>query len=251
MSNDDDAFVVTDNTQLVLISGESGTGKSTSLMEIPGQDRWLYANCEAGKRLPFRNKYVQEIITDPYQVLELMDQCIQQPDAINGMIIDTATFLMDMYESLYIINSSNGQKAWGMYQQFWKELMQQKVAKMTKPVIILAHTRQELNENSGDYQTVVPVKGALKGTGIEAYFSTVVSTKKMKLKDLKDYENDMLHITDDDELVGFKHVFQTRITKGTTGERIRSPIGMFSVKETYIDNNAQMLLNHMNEYYNG
>lgn len=249
MSNDDDVGTI-DNTQLVLISGESGTGKSVSLMNIPNQDRWLYANCEAGKRLPFKNKFVQEIITDPYQVTELMDQCIAQPDAVDGFVVDTATFLMDMYESVYIINSSNGQKAWGQYQQYWKELMQQKVAKMTKPVIILAHTRTELNDNTGDYQTVVPVKGALKGTGIEAYFSTVVSTKRMKLKDLKDYENDMLHITADDELVGFKHVFQTRITKGTTGERIRSPIGMFTVKETYIDNDANQLLNHLNEYYN-
>ena len=36
------------NDQLVLISGESATGKSASLQNIRNQDRWLYLNCEAG-----------------------------------------------------------------------------------------------------------------------------------------------------------------------------------------------------------
>lgn len=251
MSNEEEEVPTIDNTQLVLISGESGTGKSASLMNLRNPERWLYANCEAGKRLPFRSKFEQVIITDPYQVHELLDQCIAQPDAIEGMITDTITFLMDMYESLYIVNSANGQKAWGQYQQYWKDLMQQKVARMTKPMIMLGHTRRELDDTTGDYIASVPVKGALKNSGLEAYFSTVVSTKRVKLKDLKDYANDMLHITPDDELVGYKHVFQTRITKATVGERIRSPIGLFSVKETFIDNDAQQLLDHMNQYYNG
>lgn len=240
-----------DNTQLVLISGESGTGKSASLMNLPDQERWLYANCEAGKRLPFRNKFYEEKITDPYTLYDYMDQAIEQPDAINGMIIDTATFLMEMFESVYVLNATNTQKAWGQYQQYWKELMQQKVAKLQVPMIILAHTRSELDETTGDYRTVVPVKGALRNNGIEAYFSTVVSTKKMKLKDLTDYKNDLLHITEDDELVGYKHVFQTRITKNTVGERIRSPLGMFARNETFIDNDAHQLLGRLHDYYNG
>ena len=59
----------------------------------------------------------------------------------------------------------------------------------------------------------------------------------------------MLHITEEDELVNFKYVFQTKITKTTTGERIRSPMGLFSTKETYIDNDAQILLDHLTEFY--
>lgn len=242
---------IVDNTQLVLISGESGTGKSASLMNLRNPERWLYANCEAGKRLPFRAKFDTQVVTDPYQVTEFVDLCVQQPDAVEGMIVDTITFLMEMYESVYIAGSSNGQKAWANYQQFWKELMQQKVARMTRPMLMLGHTKRELDEDAGVYNVAVPVKGALRSNGLEAYFSTVVSTKKMRLKDLKDYENDMLHITEDDELVGFKHVFQTRITKNTVGERIRSPLGMFTAKQTFIDNDAQQLLDHMNHYYNG
>ena len=80
-------------------------------------------------------------------------------------------------------------------------------------------------------------------------FTTVVSTKKMPLKDLEPYKNDMLTITEDEELLGFKYVFQTRLTKQTLGERIRSPMGMFTKEETFINNDVQILLDHLKDYY--
>jgi hypothetical protein len=61
------------NHQLALIGGISGTGKSASLMTIPNQERWAYLNCEAGKHLPFKNKFNTFRITDPYQVHEAFD----------------------------------------------------------------------------------------------------------------------------------------------------------------------------------
>lgn len=39
------------NDQLILVSGFSGTGKSASLRNIRNQEKWLYLNTEAGKRL--------------------------------------------------------------------------------------------------------------------------------------------------------------------------------------------------------
>jgi ABC-type lipoprotein export system ATPase subunit len=42
------------NDQLVLIAGESGSGKSASLINLPNHERVMYLNCEAGKKLPFR-----------------------------------------------------------------------------------------------------------------------------------------------------------------------------------------------------
>ena len=116
-------------------------------------------------------------------------------------------------------------------------------------MIFTAHVKDDLNEKTAEMKTAVPIKGALKGNGVEAYFSTVVSTKKIELKQLEAYENDLLIITDDDRDLGYKHVFQTRPTKNTTGERIRSPIGMFSREQTYMDNNAQLLLDHLHHYY--
>lgn len=237
------------NDLLVLISGESGTGKSASLRNLENQERWMYLNCESGKRLPFRNAFKTFKVDDPYQVYEGFDHATANPNDWDGVVVDTSTFLMDMYESKYIVGSANTQKAWGDYAQFFKNLMQDKVVKFNKPVIILAHTLSVYDEKTLDMRTSVPVKGALKNNGIEAYFSTVVSTRKMSVKELSDYSSAILTITEEEEMLGYKHVFQTKPTKKTVGDRIRSPMGMFSNKETYMDNDANLLMKHLKEYY--
>ena len=238
------------NTQLVLISGMSATGKSASLRNLRNQEKWFYANCEAGKSLPFKNKFKDLKIEDPNQIFEVFDHAIENPDECEGIIIDSLTFLMDMYESQYVLTSANKMQSWSAYNQFFKTLMQDKVLKFGKPTIILAHTQDFIDDKTLETKTYVPVKGALKAQGCESYFTTVVSTKKMSLKDLEPYKNDMLHITEDEELLGFKYVFQTRPTKQTIGERIRSPMGMFSKEETFTDNDVQVLLDHLKDYYN-
>ena len=92
-------------------------------------------------------------------------------------------------------------------------------------------------------------KGAVMKKGIEGFFSTVLSAKKVPLKKLKDYGSDLLTITEEDEMLGFKYVFQTRLTKDTVNERLRSSLHMWSIKETYIDNNIQSVINRLHEYY--
>ena len=236
------------NDQLVLVVGYSSTGKSASLRNLENQEKWMYLNCEAGKRLPFKNNFDRHIIEDPLQVLEGFDYATGNP-AYNGVIVDSLTFLMDMYETQYVINSANTMKAWGDYGQFFKIMMQQKVARLGKPAIFTAHVKDELDEKAMEMKTMVPVKGALKNNGVEAYFSTVVAAKKIAVKDLTPYKSSLLNITDEEQELGYKHVFQTRPTKTTTGERIRSPMGMFSKEQTFIDNDAQLLLDHLDEFY--
>lgn len=237
------------NDQLILVGGQSAGGKSASLRNIRNQSRWAYFNAEAGKRLPFRNDFQNIRIDEPYQVWGGFDEMIENPNLTDGAIIDSSTFLMDMFESQYVLNSTNSQKAWGDYAQFWKVLLQEKVVRYGKPVIIIAHVREELDEATHSMKTSVPVKGSLKNNGIEAYFSTVVEALKVPLKELEPFKNDMLTITEDEEELGFKYVFQTRLTKATTGKRIRSPMGMFSKAETYIDNDCQVLLDHLTQFY--
>ena len=127
--------------------------------------------------------------------------------------------------------------------------MQQYVAKSTKNVIVLAHTKQVMNDAEMVLETKVPVKGALNNNGIESYFSTVISCKKMPLNKLKDFASDMLTITEEEEMLGYKHVFQTRLTKDTVNERMRSSMGMWNIKETYIDNNAQLVIDKLHQFY--
>lgn len=237
------------NDQLILVVGYSATGKSASLRNIRNQEKWLYLNCEAGKRLPFRNKFDPSYrIEDPYQVHEAFDYGTNNPE-VSGIIVDSVTFLMDMYETLYVLPSANTMKAWGDFGQYFKILMQQKVTAFNKPTIFMAHVKDELDEKAMEIKTSVPIKGALKNNGIEAYFSTVVAAKKMTIKDLAKYENDLLSISDEERELGYKHVFQTRPTKTTTGERIRSPMGMFTKEQTFIDNDSQLLLDHLDKFY--
>lgn len=237
------------NDQLVLIGGESGAGKSASLRGIKNQDRWMYLNCESGKRLPFKNNFQNFTIVDPYQVHEAFDHAAQNTTDFDGIIVDSVTFLMDMFETQFIIGQANTQKAWGDFAQFFKVLMQEKVARWGKPTIIMAHVLTQLNEGAMEMRTQVPIKGSLKNNGVEAYFSTVVTAKKVQLKELEKYSSGMLHISEEETELGFKHVFQTRLTKNTVGERIRSPMGMFSREQTYIDNDAQALIDHLSQFY--
>lgn len=236
------------NDQLVLVVGYSATGKSASLRNIKNQDRWLYLNTEAGKRLPFRNRFKTFAIDDPLQVHEAFDHGTASDD-VDGIIVDSLTFLMDMYETQYVIHSANTMKAWGEFAQFFKVLMQEKVTRFRKPAVFTAHVLDVLDEKNMEMKTSVPVKGSLKNNGIEAYFSTVVAAKKIAIKDLEKYGSNLLTISDEERELGYKHVFQTRPTKGTVGERIRSPMGMFTKEQTYMDNDVQLLINHLNEYY--
>lgn len=240
------------NDQLVLISGESGTGKSASLMNIRDQSKWLYLNCEAGKRLPFRNNFKSITITDPYQVYEAFTATAPggpMEGQFKGVIIDTVTFLMEMFESVHVIGAKNTMEAWGFYAQFFKNLMQQHVAPSKLSVIMLGHTSSVLDETAGIYRTTVPVKGSLAKNGVEAFFSINVATKKIPLNQLAAFSNPMLTISPQDEAVGFKHVFQTTVTKNTIGERIRGPLGLWKPEETFINNDAQALLDHLAGYY--
>lgn len=236
------------NDNLILIGGEPGAGKSACLRNLRNPTGVLYLNCESGKKLPFRNQFIKKTITDPYQIYEGFTWAEANPD-VHTIVIDSASFLMEMFESVHIVGSADTRGQWQAYAQYWKELMQQYVAKSTKNVIIITHVSEDVDEATGLRKTAARVKGALKNIGLEAFFSLNVTAKKIPVRDLEAYTNQYLNISEEDKLVGYKHVFQTRITKSTTGERIRGPMGMFAPTETFIDNDAQLLLDVVNEFY--
>ena len=102
-----------------------------------------------------------------------------QPD---GIIVDSLTFLMDMFESRYIYQSADSRKAWGDYNQYFKTLLQDRVIRFNKPVIFTAHIAETLDEKAMEMKSAVPIKGALKGNGVEAFFSIIVYTTKKPIK---------------------------------------------------------------------
>lgn len=238
------------NRNIVLIAGKATTGKSSSLMNIENPEGVMYLNCEANKELPFNNKFEQYTITDPMQVFEAFDHAETQPH-IHTIVVDSLTFLMDMFETIYVQTATDTRAAWGEYAQFYNMLTQQKMANSTKRIAVLAHTADVLNESEGVREVRVKVKGSIMNKGVEAAFTTVLVTKRMPLEKLEGYKNDLLEpegegYTDD---FGYRHVFQTNPTKETVAEQIRTPMKMFSKDETFIDNDLNAVFKRIEEYY--
>lgn len=239
------------NNNLVLIGGKSGSGKSASLRNIKDPDGVIFANCESGKELPFASKFRQSKILNPYALCEIFERA-EKSKKIHTIIVDTITFLMDMLESQVVLTASEKEKfkAWAAYGDYWRKLMQENVAGSSKNVIMLAHTMDQLNENEGVMETKVKLKGSIMNQGVEAYFCNVLATKKISIVKLEKYQNPLLNITPEEEALGFKYVYQTRLTKETINECIRGPIGLWATEETFIDNDAQLVLDRLHTYYN-
>lgn len=236
------------NNNLVLLCGKSATGKSASLQMLKDPEGVMYLNCENNKKLPFKSKFKEFTITDPTDVPDAIDS-VQDNDKVHTIVIDSLTYLMDMFESTKVLTSANTMKAWGQYAQFMKNMMAQNVANSNKNIIFIAHTSDIFNESEMVNETMVKVKGSLMNTGVESYFSTVIGCKKVPIKNLEAYKSDLLSYNDEEKLLEYKYVYQTKLTKDTVNERIRSPMRMWDTKETFIDNNLQHILDRLHEYY--
>ena len=236
------------NRKCILVEGKSASGKSASLMDLKNPKGVLFLNCDAGKELPFAHKFVEQIITHPTQIEQWFTE-IEKTKDCHTVIIDTMTYLMGMYESKCVLTAANTMKAWGDYAQYFTRLMQHHVAESSKNVIMLAHTMDVLNESEMVMETMVKVKGSLMNHGIESFFNNVIATKKLPITKLEGYKSKYLTITPQEEALGFKYVFQTQLTKETVNDRIRGPLGMWSVEETFIDNDIQNVIDKLHTYY--
>jgi hypothetical protein len=240
-----------ESPKAILISGDSSAGKSSSLRNMRGHEGVLYLNLDGGKPLPFKNKFKRITIDDPYEIFTIIQKVLDNPGKFHTIVIDTVSFMMDRFESVHVINSTNTMAQWGVYGQFFKTLMYDYVSKFDGHTIMLGHEKGELNEETGRMQYSVPVKGAMKHNGLEAYFTTVISAKKATIKDIEKEaeEGKLLNISERDHHLGYKHVFQTRTTKATVGDRIRSPFDLFTDEETFIENDVQLVIDRLVEYY--
>lgn len=243
-----------ENPKSILICGESGHGKSASLLGIKDRDDVLYLNCEAGKPLPFPNKFKKKTITDPEDVINYIEELANLGDEnpFNFVVIDTISFMMDMFERQYINGASNTMKMWGEYGLFFPRLMDATAKVENTFFIMLGHLDSYHDEDEGIMKYSVPVKGALKTKGLEAFFTTVLYVKRMRVKDIEKAVpegNSLLNISDKDRARTYKHVFLTEPDKNTIGGRIRSPLGMWSDDELYIDNDISYVIKRLTEYY--
>ena len=237
----------------ILVCGESGAGKSRSLKAFKDRKDMLVFDCDAGKRLPFRNSFKEIQITEPEAVLKFLDMIIAKGDAnpFKVIVIDTINLLMELFESLYVIDSPKPHGgAWLDYQQFWKRLIN-KASQINSFFVFYAHADVYIDEATATQRVSVPVKGALKRNGLESYFTTVIGALKAPMKDLEKSPNALLHISDRDRELKYKHCFQTRTTKHTVGDRIKGDEDLWSDDELFIDNDILVVINRILQHYEG
>lgn len=239
--------------RLVFIGGDTTAGKSFSLRGIKDPSKTLYLACE-GKGLPFSfpkdsPKFKTLKVTDPYQVPQAITQIANDP-SIETVIIDTVDYLMNMFQAKYV-EGVDGFSGWAAYKAFIMDLFLQTIPNTTgKTFLVLAHTKFKYSDTAQAFEAKIPVKGAVeKEGGLEGYTNCLVMAKVVDVDLLKKHPNKYLTITAEEEEDGYKYVFQTRKTKETKAEQIRSIHGMFERNELYIDNNAQHLIDALNELY--
>lgn len=236
------------NNHLILVAGSSTTGKSWSLKDIKDHKGVMYLCTESNKNLPFKNDFVSLNITDPHTLVQAFEEA-ESMENIHTIVVDSLTFMFDQNETYFVHESDDSRAGWGHFAEFFKKLMLKTIANSTKNVIFTAHTITIYNQEDMVMETKIPIKGSLKNSGIEAFFSFIISTKRLPITELEEYKNDLLTITEDEEILGFKHVFQTRLTRDTVNERIRGPNLMWAREETFINNDIQLILDRLNEYY--
>lgn len=250
------------NKLTILVEGMSGAGKTSSFQDIPQevQKYVLFLNCE-GKELPYPHDFCEFKITEPYQVHAALNRLIEgqgfkhksgetvQPKMV---IMDSFTFLMDMFEAQYIRTAADSRGAWGDYGNFIRETMLEKVAKLHIPFVATTHILVNDDMENMEKVSRAAIKGGVgKGNGLESYFTTVVYAKQMRLKDIESFLEDasMLTLSEEERFDEKKHVFVTRPARQHSGDRIKSPRGMFSPKDFYMDNSITKLINHINNFY--
>lgn len=239
------------NKNLILIVGKPSSGKTVSLRNVDAETT-AYLNTDL-KELPMRNaNQFQEVsITDAKDLVPYIDN-IEEAEGVQLGVLDTLTFAMEMFATQYVNapHIKNTQKAWGDYASFYRNFIHA-IKSGTKDYVIYAHTKDVLNESEMVMESKIPVSGQIGDRGVEADFSIILGAKRVPISKLDGWENDMLNITEDEEEDGYKYVFQTRATKDSVGDKMRSPMGLFSRKELYIDNCVEAVRRRVKEYYQG
>lgn len=241
----------TNNNKVVLITGFPDTGKSFTMFNMEDQSSSIYINAD-NKPLPFNGNFKASLsINDAKEALNIVNAA-NESDSVDTIILDTISKLMETYERQYVIGDTRAYGAASQeYTQYYGDIIHSMKAG-GKNAVVFGHVKEtvkELPDETLEVSTKVPMRGKLGSGGIESDFSIILSSRKKKLEDLKEFEGELLTITEQEKIQGFKYVLQTQSDVTTMGDIIRSPWKMWSPNEKFIDNNLDFIFKRINEYY--
>lgn len=211
----------------VLCIADSGCGKTSSLRNLD-LSTVCYVNVDA-KPIPFRHSDLAKNInlSSTQQLINGMEQIEDDMD-IEYCVIDTITFLGDMFYTENIENSSNGMRAWQDYKSYIL-----KVINMAKRshinYIFLAHAQDVYDEKEMVTKTFAKIQGSLKGGGLEGHFTFVLyNIVKSGADGMPEYK------------------YLTKKDKGYIGVSAKTPFDMI---DTWIDNDITLFHKAVKEFY--
>lgn len=223
-------------------------GKTECLRNLDPK-KVAYANYD--KKDHFFGFAMDEKIDNVTDTLAFLDAA-ESIDQIEYIVIDTLTYMMDMFARQVVNTAADSRSAWGDYATFYEEVIQ-RLQMSKKNVIVLSHIKDMYNEKELITEQRVPVQGKIGGRGVEADFSTIVMTTTMPF-DYFDGHDGKSKIEDlnpsfEEELKGVKHVFMTMATRDSMGAPVRAYKGMWNKKsDLYLDNDVQILFDRIAEF---
>jgi hypothetical protein len=167
----------------IFICGPSGTGKSTSMRNLP-PERTVILNTEQ-KALPFR-KGVEFKLNVPINSLQLfktaLTKAIENPN-VDIIVIESFTSLIEMIymkaKSLY-----DGFDVWDFYKNEIKKIME--MSKNTAKYIIFIGIDQFVEGDSGVEERFIAVDGSWKKK-VEKEFVIVIYSEAKEINDKQEY----------------------------------------------------------------
>lgn len=209
-------------SELIIIIGESGTGKSTSLRNLNPKET-IIVNV-GGKKMPFKGgnkKFGKNILhtTNSSKVCSWLETIKKQKE-IKNIIIDDFQFIGG-FEYLARANERGYEKFSQIAQNMFLPLHKGTKMREDQKVFVLAH--QEIDERG---------RAKLKTVG--------------KMVDNAINLESLATITLYTEVKDGEYFFRTHNTGNNTG---KSPMGMF--EEELIENDLEKVIKIINSYYEG
>lgn len=223
----------------VLVIGESGTGKSTSIRNLDNKETFIIK--VSNKPLPFRGgerKYSNKTGDDAFinmanlkkedpsdrynELLSLINAVNLRRPEIKNLVIDDFQYLM-VDEFFSKAQEKGFDKFAIMSANMWKVIHKIEVLRDDLNIILLCHN--DINEKGNSVMKVMG-KAIKEKYGVEGKFTLVLHT----------------HVEDG----SYKFLTQYRKVEGTTMQA-KTPMGMFD--DDMIDNDLKYVIDEMNKYY--
>ena len=198
--------------QAVLIIGESGTGKSASLRNFERGEVTLFN--VAGKQLPFKGKFIHEIVTDSYREIKKGLQNLDTPVAV----IDDSQYLM-ANEYMRRSDERGYDKFTEIATNYWELITMVAKLPFDKVVYFLSHSDTDAN---GREKVKTIGKMLDEKITVEGLFTIVLKTK----------------------VQDGKYSF---LTQNNGNDTVKSPMGLFDATE--IPNDLKAVDEKIRAYY--